>query len=125
MEASKSKGLQLNRRDFQGRLLSGLHEACRFGRANVVKYLLENAEKYGIDANNLDFRRNTILHTAILTTEAPIEEKCEVVKIILEFADMVGLDINHRNMEGKPPRYYVDKYRHYHCMNVLFEQVNK
>ena len=83
-----------------------------------------NVKDYGIEVNSLDWRNETILQAALRSC-APYEKRCEVVKVIMEHVNKIGLDLNNRDGRGETARSFIKKYYKGHEIDVLFENANK
>ena len=113
LDHSKDKNIDLNAVDSGGR--TALHWACKHGSLEVVQLLLEKADLYDIDCTILDSKSESILHAAeryqpFPTIQSKSEVKVEMVKLVLKYAQEIGLDVHHRNIEGKKAGYLVQKY---------------
>jgi ankyrin repeat protein len=106
VEAFILYGININAMDIGG--LAGLHIACRFGHANIVRLLLER----NADINNqMNANRDTPLHIACKFSRP------EIVKILLDH----GADYSIRNSDDKFCVYYtVDCIE---CRNIIFRHL--
>ena len=88
--------------------MNALHLACFYGHFDVIKVLLENIKKTGIDVNQKNPSEETIPHILISScyrndsnNDTAEAEKC--FKYLLENAEVCGIDLNATNRNGRTP----------------------
>ena len=86
-------GLDINQKDFGGN--TPLHVACYSLNYDLVQFLLSHAEKQYIDVLAVNNYGETILHAALKN------DGClKMVRLLLDYAKQIGLDVNHEDSDG-------------------------
>ena len=80
---------------------TALHEACVYGKTEIVQLLITSSKDFNIDLNARDDEGMTAFH------EACVYGKTEIFQLMLKNWEEFGLDIKAQNNQGKTPIDYV------------------
>ena len=112
-----STSYDVNSRDFNG--FTVFHEACKWGRTECAKLMIELSPKNNLDLNARDNDEHTAFHRACQFG------KTETVKLLIELSTQYGIDLNAKDRNGWAALLWAYRKGHSETVKLLMESSRK